>query len=503
MDTPRAPLIELRKVSHEYAVGTQDSDLILSDINLTVSENDVVVLLGPSGCGKSTLVRVMAGLITPTRGEVFYAGQRLRGVSPGVAMVFQNFALFPWLNVRQNVLLPIESLPPAEQQARLEKVLATVGLGAYEQAFPRELSGGMKQRVGIARALIAEPQVLAMDEPFSALDVLTAETLRGEIGRLLADSHHPLRTMVIVTHNIVEAVYFATRIVVMAAGPGRVDVVVPNALPYPRDPDAPEFRKIVEQLHAILTHTNLPETPASDGGRVITQTADNRRRIAPVSIPFVTPAEAQGLLSLLGDEPCDLFDLSEKLGKEFGAVISLVKATELLGFVQTPGHDVVITPLGRELVNASTADQKRIVREQLMKLKIFELLVRLIKVQEGQTLASEELIRELQAALPHEKPRQLFRTLMSWGRYAEIISLDQRRHVIRLYEPRGPGRARPPGPPAHPAAPAAPAATAAPPPPAEPVPAPGPAPLPPSVSAPASVPPVSVSPGPGGPGPLG
>jgi NitT/TauT family transport system ATP-binding protein len=205
---------------------------------------------------------------------------------------------------------------------------------------------------------------------------------------------------------------------------------------------------------------------------VITQTADNRKRIAPVSIPFVTPAEAQGLLSLLGDEPCDLFDLSEKLGKEFGDVISLVKATELLGFVQTPGHDVIITPLGRELVNASTADQKRIVREQLMKLKIFELLVRLIKVQEGQVLPSEELIRELQAALPHEKPRQLFRTLMSWGRYAEIISLDQRRHIIRLYEPRTPGRPRPaaPAPSAPPAA--VPSASAAPAPSPAPVPAP-------------------------------
>jgi NitT/TauT family transport system ATP-binding protein len=461
--TTKQPIIELRHVSHEYFVTKADSDLVLSDVNLTVSENETVVLLGPSGCGKSTLERVMAGLITPTRGEVLYKGKLLVGVSPGVSMVFQNFALFPWLTVRGNVLLPIGHLPEEEQQNRLEKVLQTVGLGAYEYAYPRELSGGMKQRVGIARALIADPEVLAMDEPFSALDVLTAETLRNEIGRLLADPNHPLRTMVMVTHNIVEAVYFATRIVVMAANPGRIDVIVPNALPYPRDTDNPEFKKIVEQLHGILTHTNLPDAVAgvpADANKVVTtKTSDNRRRIAPVSLPYVNAAEVLGLMSLIGDEPYDLFDLAEKFGKEFGAVVRIVKAAELLGFVETPGQDVRITPLGNELTSSSTVDQKRIIREQLMKLKIFELLVRLIKVQEDQTLKSEELLRELQAALPHEKPRPLFRTLLSWGRYAEIISLDQRRHVIRLYEAKGVrAKAAPaPQPVAPPAAPAEPA----------------------------------------------
>ena len=450
MDPTKPPLIELRHISHEYGVTAQECDLVLSDINLAVHENDAVALLGPSGCGKSTLLRIMAGLIQPSKGEVFNQSLLLRGVSPGVAMVFQNFALFPWLTVRGNVLLPVGTIPEAEQQSRLEKVLNTVGLGAYEYAYPRELSGGMKQRVGIARALIAEPEVLAMDEPFSALDVLTAETLRGEIGRLLADPNHPLRTMVFVTHNISEAVFLATRIVVMAAGPGRVDVVVPNTLPYPRDPDAPEFKQIVERLHAILTHTNLPETAPSEAGRVVTRLDDTKRRIAPVSLPYVTPAEVLGLLALMGDNATDVFELAERFGKEFGYVVRVVKAAELLDFVQTPQHDALLTPLGKKVVEASTAEQKRMVREQLLKLKIFELLVRLIKVQENQLLDAEELMRELQAALPHEKTRLLFRTLLSWGRYAEIISYDQRRHVIRLYEDRGAHRARqklPPAPP--------------------------------------------------------
>jgi NitT/TauT family transport system ATP-binding protein len=442
MDTPKNPIIELRHVCHEYGSAALEHDLVLSDINLSVHENESVALLGPSGCGKSTLLRVMAGLIVPTKGEALFQGKLLRGVAPGVSMVFQNFALFPWLTVRGNVLLPVGTLPEAEQQARLETVLATVGLGAYELSYPRELSGGMKQRVGIARSLIAEPIVLAMDEPFSALDVLTAETLRGEIGRLLADPNHPLRTMVFVTHNITEAVFLATRIVVMAAQPGRVDVVVPNPLPYPRDPDAPEFKQIVERLHSILTHTILPETAAAAGDKVVTQIDSSRRRIAPVALPYVTPAEVLGLMALLSDEPTDVFDLADRFGKEFGSVVNVVKAAEMLGFVQTPQHDVILTPLGRTLAGASTAEQKRLVREQLLKLKIFELLVRLIRVQENQNLSVEEMLRELQAALPHEKPRPLFRTLLSWGRYAEVISYDQRRHIVRLYEARGAGRQR-------------------------------------------------------------
>lgn len=190
----------------------------------------------------------------------------------------------------------------------------------------------------------------------------------------------------------------------------------------------------MERIHRILTHTSLPELPLGDAGRGVTTIDASRRRIAPVSLPYVTPAEVLGLLALLGDQPSDVFELAERFGRDFGHFVSVVKAAELLGFVQTPEHDVLLTPLGREVAAGSTADQKRIVREQLLKLKIYELLVRLIRVQESQLLPEEELMRELQTSMPHEKPRPLFRTLLSWGRYAEIISYDQRRHLIRLHE---------------------------------------------------------------------
>ena len=433
MNAPTS-LIDVANISHEYASNNHQHDLVLSDISLTVAENDVVALLGPSGCGKSTLIRIMCGLIQPTGGTVSYRGHPLNGVSPGVAMVFQNFALFPWLTVRGNILLPVEHLPSKDQQKRFETVLSTVGLGAYEYSYPRERSGGMKQRVGIARALIAQPEVLCMDEPFSALDVLTAETLRNEISRLLAMPDHPLRTMVFVTHNISEAVFLAKRIVVLDAQPGRIAQIVPNKLPYPRDPDSPDFRATVETLHSILTRTNLPDTGTAHTGKVITKVEATHRHIAPVCLPYVTPGEVLGLLTLLGDEPCDVFELAGRFGREFGAVVRVIKAAELLGFVTTPGQDAVLTDLGRQIVGASTIEQKNLEREQLLKLKIFELLVRLIRVQENQTLTEEELLRELHAALPHEKPKQLFRTLLAWGRHAEIISYDQRKHVLRLYE---------------------------------------------------------------------
>ena len=437
--TASAPILSLRHICHEYGSGTH-RDLVLSDVNLDISANDVVALLGPSGCGKSTLMRVLTGLITPTKGKVFHHGLALHGIAPGVAMVFQNFALFPWLTVRGNVLLAVEHLPAAERDAKVERILATVGLDAYESTYPRELSGGMKQRVGIARALVASPEVLCLDEPFSALDVLTAETLRNELARLLADKTNPLRTMILVTHNIVEAVELATRIVVLAANPGRVDQIVANPLPYPRDPKSPAFAAAVENLHRILTHTTLPDThtAAGDAGKVIIPVDETHHRIAPVIIPAVNAGEVLGLLAMLPAEAIDIFDIAERLGRDFGSVVNLLKASELLELVQTPGQNVIITEFGRQVLAASTLDQKKLLREKILKLKIFELLTRLINVQEDKVLADDTLLAELQALLPHEKPRVIFRTLVNWGRFAEIIQHDQRRHQMRLYERKKP-----------------------------------------------------------------
>ncbi|HSI84227.1 MAG: nitrate/sulfonate/bicarbonate ABC transporter ATP-binding protein [Candidatus Methylacidiphilales bacterium] len=463
------PLIELRSIRHHYAKSANERIPVLMDIDLAIHPDDTVALLGPSGCGKSTLVRIIAGLIKPTGGKVMFKGREMHGVASSFAMVFQNFALFPWLSVRDNILLPVESLPEPERESRLKHVLQMVELNGVEDHFPRELSGGMKQRVGIARALIAQPELLCMDEPFSALDVLTAETLRNEMGRLLGEPDNPLRCLVMVTHNISEAVFLAKRIVVLNANPGRVALIVENKLPYPRDTESPEFKALVAQVHRVLTRTNLPDalpgegaatesestqgTPASTAhdatldatlpaaartpGATTTHTphalgSEKRRRIAPAPLPYVTISEVRGLLAILGDEAWDWFDLAEELGREFGGVLNVVKAAELLGLVNTPGQEVVITELGRRVESAQVGDRVNLLRAQIEKLKIFELLLRLILVQENQELKTEVLLHEIQTLFPHENPRDLFKTLLNWGHYAELISFDKDEEIIRL-----------------------------------------------------------------------
>src|SRR3984957_19978730 len=258
------PIVELSGINMTFGENTGDKMKVLDDINLTVHENDVMALLGPSGCGKSTIMRILSGLIRPTSGVVKYKGTPLNGVNPGVAMVFQNFALFPWLTVRENILLGLENSTYStdEKNQHFQKSIEMVGLDGYGDVLPKELSGGMKQRVGIARALIMEPEILCMDEPFSALDVLTGETLRNEIGRIAADPHAGFKSLIMVTHNIAEAVYRARNIVVLAAHPGRVQKIVHNPLPYPRDPATPAFQQLVAQIHAILTNSVLHDEPS-------------------------------------------------------------------------------------------------------------------------------------------------------------------------------------------------------------------------------------------------
>lgn len=436
MNSSKPILTELKHVSHSFGKGTDESGQILSDINLTVSNDEVVALLGPSGCGKSTIMRILAGLIRPTSGEVLYRGQPLSGVNPGVAMVFQNFALYPWLTVGQNILMGLENsgLPEEEILKRLGHVMEMVGLEGYQRVFPKELSGGMKQRVGIARAMITRPEILCMDEPFSALDVLTAETLRNEIGKLCADPGSDLSSLVIVTHNISEAVFLARRIVVLSAHPGRIQVILNNDLPYPRDPDAPGFQQLVAHIHGILTQSILPDAPPGDRPAPARGATGEPRRIVLTPIPHASMVEVTGLLRLMEDNAENLFELAQRLGKEFGAVLTVVKAAEMLGLVETPQQDVVLTPLGNRFRSADVREQKEILHEQMTQLKIFELLLRMIRASEEKEVSEEALISELALLFPNEKIRQLFRTLVGWGRYAEIINYDPRRHRVRIYE---------------------------------------------------------------------
>src|SRR5476649_985429 len=350
------PIVELTGINMTFRSHTADKMKVLDDINLCVHENDVMALLGPSGCGKSTIMRILSGLIQPSSGVVKYRGTPLNGVNPGVAMVFQNFALFPWLTVRENILLGLENstYTPEERAQHFQKIIEMVGLDGYGDVLPKELSGGMKQRVGIARALIMEPVVLCMDEPFSALDVLTGETLRNEIGRIAMDPAAGFKSLILVTHNIVEAVYLARNIVVLAAHPGRVEKIVPNPLPYPRDSSTPAFQQLVAQIHAILTNSVLHDEPSVTEPEVVA--AENVEEATYAPLPNVTMGEVMGLVQMLRPEPESIFALATRLKKDFGTFLSVIKAAELINLVETPGQSVRLT---QAVIDFQKADTKQ------------------------------------------------------------------------------------------------------------------------------------------------
>jgi NitT/TauT family transport system ATP-binding protein len=429
------PIVELIGIDMLFGETDTEKMKVLDDINLTVQEHDVMALLGPSGCGKSTIMRILSGLIQPTKGIVKYRGKPLNGVNPGVSMVFQNFALFPWLTVRENILLGLEnsSYNPEERDQHFQKSIEMVGLDGYADVLPKELSGGMKQRVGIARALIMEPEILCMDEPFSALDVLTGETLRNEIGRIASDPASGFKSLILVTHNIAEAVYLARNIVVLAAHPGRVQKIVPNPLPYPRDPATPAFQQLVGQIHAILTNSVLHDEPSVTLPEE-SATPDVKIESAYEPLPNVTMGEVVGLVQLLGTEPESIFAMATRLKKDFSTFLSVIKASELIELVETPGQTVRLTKSGTAFHHADTKQRKILMHDLLLDLKIFKHFTDRIDQSDEKQMTEEEVLNDLAQLFPNERPKILFKTLVAWGRYAELFSYDPRSALLRRFE---------------------------------------------------------------------
>jgi len=434
MTTTSTPIVELIGIEMRFGEGADQKMKVLEDINLKVQEHDVMALLGPSGCGKSTIMRILSGLIQPTSGMVKFRGKTLSGVNPGVAMVFQNFALFPWLTVRENILLGLENstYSPEEKEQHFHKTIEMVGLDGYGDVLPKELSGGMKQRVGIARALIMEPEILCMDEPFSALDVLTGETLRNEIGRIATDPAAGFKSLILVTHNIAEAVYLARNIVVLAAHPGRVQKIVPNPLPYPRDPASPAFQQLVAQIHAILTNSVLHDEPSVSEPEVVAP--ENPEESAYAPLPNVTMGEVMGLVQLLGPEPESLFALATRLKKDFSTFLSVVKAAELIDLVETPGQTVRLTKAGTAFHQADTKQRKKLIHDLLLDLKIFKHFADRIDQSETREITEEEVLNDLTQLFPNERPKILFRQLVAWGRYADLFTFNPHGAILKRYE---------------------------------------------------------------------
>ncbi len=430
-------IASLEKVSKTYNLENDQEVLILKDINLSISEGEFIALLGQSGSGKSTILRIMSGLIPASAGKVFHHEKELRDVNSDIAIVFQSFALYPWLSVVENVRIGLNQrkLSKKEEDKEIERALDLIGLGGHENAFPKELSGGMRQRVGFARALVAKPEILAMDEPFSALDAYTARNLREEIIRLWQNGDAGFKSAFMVTHNIQDAVAMASRILILSSHPGSIVYEIKNELTYPRDEKSTAFQKMVDDIHDMITSLTLPDKEAENEKTLSTTSKVKELFISELtqrieSIPPVTAGRMIGLLEKIATDKgiVDIFDLSAQMREEFGLTISLTKALELLEFVETPKHDVILTPLGRKLIEASTLEKKAIFRDQIKKLNLFKIILK--KLEKQKEVSEASLQGEIADKLPYENADKIFDTIVDWGRFAEILDYDLSRKVI-------------------------------------------------------------------------
>ena len=441
---PAPPIAAARGVDKFYADEAGRSRVILEHVDFDVRENEVVAVLGPSGCGKSTLLRLLIGLIQPSAGTIEQHGKPLEGIHPGAAVVFQNFALFPWLTVAENVRVGLNGrpLPAGEAEERVRSVLTAVGLSGDERAYPKELSGGMKQRVGIARALVGRPELLCMDEPFSALDVLTAELLRTEVYRLFTERTSGLSSVLLITHLIEEAVFLGDRIVVMGANPGTVRRVIANRVPHPREYQNPDFLRMVGRVHDVVTRVHLPEEEEGVAPEAPVTALPGRRPPGPVApLPAVPMGEILGLLEILADHggSMNLFDIDAITDYDFGRTIAVAKGAEMLDLVDTPKNDVVLTDFGRRMVSASAAERPALLRAELLTLGTFCLVIHAL-AKEPDTPLTGDAIRDLLAKrLPTVDASELFETLVSWGRAGQLFEYDAAADTIALFSGRGEG----------------------------------------------------------------
>ena len=431
MDAPIVAATAVTKIYHDDAGRER---VILKDVDFAVRRGETVAVLGPSGCGKSTLLRILIGLIPPTSGTVTSHGEPLAGIHPGAAVVFQNFALFPWLTVEDNVRVGLNGrpIPPEDAESRIAAAIDQVGLTGVERAYPKELSGGMKQRVGIARALVGGPELLCMDEPFSSLDVLTAESLRAEVYRLWSDGATGLSSILIITHLIEEAVYLGDRIVVMGANPGTVRQEIVNSLPHPREYRHPEFLRMTERIHDVVTGLHLPEEAPATGSSGHVETGPVR------PVPNVSVGQILGLLEILGDRGGeeDLFRVDALTDYDFGRTIAVVKGAEMLGFVDTPGDLVRLTEAGRE-ISAAPAHEKRVLfRRRLVRLGLFAAVVKHLAADPDRARTGEEVRELLAQKLPGQSVEDLFRAVVSWGRYGQLLDYDEPADEMTLYAGR-------------------------------------------------------------------
>ena len=441
-------IIEAVAIEKSYPQPDGTRIQVISPTNLVIEPGKIIALLGPSGCGKSTLLRMLTGLSQPSSGMLAWHGKPLNGQMPNVAIVFQSFALFPWLTVLENVEAPLEArgVPAVERRKRALRTLDTVGLDGFETAYPKELSGGMKQRVGFARALVVEPEVLFMDEPFSALDVLTAENLRSELLELWLNKKMPTSAIFIVTHNIEEAVMLADRVMVLGRNPARIRSDFNVRLKHPRDRKSPRFVELVDYIYKVMTEPEVEHAlpDAETTAEIILPKAGLKKQEAPVRtaryqmLPHARVGGIAGLLELLHDRGGreDLFRLSEELVMDVEDLLPILEACVLLGFALLKEGDVQITPQGIRFADADIQQRKVLFRQAALEhVTILKQIDSILRRKSDHSIADEFFHDILDEHFAEDEVQRQFETAMNWGRYAEIFDYDRENGRLVLTEP--------------------------------------------------------------------
>ncbi|WP_245615946.1 ABC transporter ATP-binding protein [Andreprevotia chitinilytica] len=431
IDTMTDTLIELKNVEKRFKSADGMARTVLEGVDFELQDGEIVALLGQSGSGKSTLLRVIAGLIQADGGDVKYRGQPLYGPANGISMVFQSFALFPWLTVQQNVELGLEArgVSQDERAKRAEAAIELIGLSGFEGALPRELSGGMRQRVGIARALVMEPDVLLMDEAFSALDVMTGEQLRDDMLELWDGKSTPMRGLLIVSHNIEEAVLMADRILIFASDPGRVRAELRISLPRPRDVDSVEVRALIDQVYALMT------ARAPRAGKAAEEAVSLH---LGYRLPEADVSRMEGMLELLSEEPfngrADLPKLVDETDLTDDELLPLADALHLLGLAQLAHGDIVITPLGKRYVENEDVRQEIFGQQLLAHVPLAAHIRHSLEQEPSGELPEGPFLKLLRESLDADEAERVLKVAIEWGRYGEAYEYNYNTGVVHLPE---------------------------------------------------------------------
>jgi NitT/TauT family transport system ATP-binding protein len=434
LDTAITTLLNVDKVSQVFSTGSGESRKpVLDNVSMSLKTGEIVALLGRSGSGKSTLLRIISGLISPTKGAVTISGEPVTGPAEDVSMVFQSFALFPWLNVLDNVEIGprANGVPLDETRQRALKAIDTIGLDGFESAYPKELSGGMRQRVGFARALVMQPKILLMDEPFSALDVLTAETLRTDLLDLWHDGRMPIKSILMVTHNIEEAVLMSDRILVLSSNPGRIASEISVTIPQPRDRLDPDFRALVDKIYALMTQRPDPTkhpAPATSLGLAM-------------SLPLVSTNSLAGMLEEIAAPPyngkADLPHLADSLALEIDDLFPLGETLQLLKLAEFEEGDIKLTPLGQRFVDMDVDQRKKVFGEQLLaNIPLASHIKRVLDERPSHRAPATRFREELEDYMSEDYADRTLRAIINLGRYGELFAYDENAQTFSYENPQ-------------------------------------------------------------------